>query len=209
MAIELVDGDILLYTLRCLYQQQTVLNTWHFKVTQFTPEPIDYEDAANAILQELEQPGDFIDQLEAITVTGYSFIDHRIQRVYPTRNRQVIQTLSTTGSVATTGSQVNQAAVITKYGNVAGRFAIGSWHQAGLPTAAFSSFGRVEEVTQSALKAAVDMLTVVGDIEGFAGTVANPVLWSPTVPTRVTPIVETVPQFTSRVMRRRTVGLGI
>lgn len=209
MAIELIDGDILQYTLRCTYQQQVCLNTWNLKVSQFEAELIDYEDACNAILLELAGLGDLIDQLEALTVTGYSFIDHRIQRVYPVRNRQVINQLSTTGSVATTGSQVNQAAVITKYGNVAGRFAIGSWHQAGLPTAAFNSVGRVEEATQTALKAAVDMLTAVGDIEGFVGTSATPVLWSPLVPARVTPIVETVPQFTSRVMRRRTVGLGI
>lgn len=209
MAVELTDGDILLYTLRALYQGQTILNTWHLKVTQFTPHPVDYEDAANSIMDELDGVGVLTDQLEALVVNTYQFIDHRIQRVYPTRNRAIVKTLGTFGTVATAGSTVNQAAVITKYGNVAGRFAVGSWHQAGLPLASYTSTGTITTETRAALTEAVQELTAIGDLEIDAETSINPILWSSKVPARVTPITEIVAQATARVMRRRTVGLGI
>jgi len=209
VATELTDGDILLYTLVCEYQGQRILNTWHLKVTQFTPDNIDYEDAATAILTELSGLGDLIDQLEAITVNAYNYVEHRIQRVWPTRNRTVVQLLGTSGTLLGTGSTVNQAAVVTKYGNVATRYGIGSWHQCGLPASYYTTTGRIDPSAVTALTAAVAMLTAIGDIEGFAGTEASPVLWSHLVPARVTPIQQVVGQSTARVMRRRTVGVGI
>jgi len=209
MAVELTDGDILQYTLNCRYQGQVILNTWNFRVTQFVPDLVDYEDFCMEVLTDLRAPGTLIDDLEALTVPEYSFVDHRLQRVYPSRNRAVIDTLTTIGTLGETGCTVNQAAVVTKQGNVAGRFAIGSWHQTGLAQNAFEATGNIALATRTALAAALSPLASVINPDGFAGTTLSPILWGRAVPLRQTPIAQLTAQISARVMRRRTVGLGI
>lgn len=210
MPVELTDGDILLYTLRYTYQAQTMLNTWLYRVSQFTPELIDYEDACDAWLIELESPGDFIEQLTPLLFSTCRMVDHRLQRIHPSRNRAYVRTLGINGTNgATVGATVNQAAVVTKYGNVAGRFAVGSWHQGGLPQNVLDDTGKVTTAYQTDIGTAVGKLLVLGGNTAFPATSATPILWNKAVPTRVTPITQVVPQATARVMRRRTVGLGI
>ena len=209
MATELIDGDIIQYTLRARYMGQTILNTWMFRVTQFEPAGVDYEDSLEAVMMGFNEPAGLIEDLQALTVNTYSFIEHRMQRVYPTRNRAVTIGISEAGGLSPPGVQVNTAAVVTKLGNTAGRFAVGSWHQTGFPATDFLQTGLVETTIKEALVLALEPLANVILVPGFTGTSLQPILWSYKVPARVTPIQDIVGQDTVRVMRRRTVGLGI
>lgn len=161
------------------------------------------------VLQNMIGDGDFVDAIAACTVENYQMDYMTLQKIDPTRLRAVRQDINAPGTLANPGATVNQAAVVTKHGEEAARWSIGSWHQAGLPASAYGPTGTIDPAILGALEDALEILDTAGAAAEVPGTNLQSVLFNPANPTRVTAVVGMFPQSTARVMRRRTVGLGI
>jgi len=205
----LTDGDILQFVMHYNYQGQRLLNTWHYKVQQFEVTEVPYEDYCAEIFADLIGAGEFVERLVAELADSCTLVKMTLQKVYPTRLRAIVSTIDEPGTAAGTGSTVNQAAVITKYAEISARYAVGSWHQGGLPASAYTSSGLVSGEVLDDLVEALDMLLNIDPPAGYPGTDLVSILWNSLLPGRITPISGITPQTTARVMRRRTVGLGI
>lgn len=129
------------------------------------------------------------------------------QVVAPLRRARVTQNVTLTGARAA-AAVPNTAVVITKRTAFAGRDQIGSVHLP-LDPATDAAGGFVDAALKSVLEAfAAGMLL---DVTGTAGGgVYTPVIWhrDAAAPDDFDTVTNTVVQDTTRVMRRRTVGLG-
>lgn len=114
---------------------------------------------------------------------------------------------SVPGNVAVSCNAVNVSGVITRRAALAGRAFVGGIHMPAVPDTYYSN-GNVSGTYLAALNAfASDVLQTVTD-SGLA------IVWQPCILHRTTPLTSsflssTIIQTSLRVMRRRTVGLGI
>jgi len=205
----LQNGNVLQLSFFGLYQSQRIINTWNLEIDQFEPEDLDYEEYVNALIDDFLITDGVVEKLQDTWIATYTVQEVRVQKVYPTRERAVIRTVTALGAISGTGAPANVAAVVTKQGDAAGRFAQGSWHHCGVPSASLTTTGGVAAGYADDIKNALQAIVDIGSPTGFDGSTAQSVLWSPKVPARKTPITNLVAQSTSRVMRRRTVGVGI
>lgn len=206
----LQSNDKLLFTMESEQSGQTILNTCVLTYLEDIDGPDDYEQFASAYLGDAIALGGFVDQLKFELSENFEIQRLSLQLIYPTRYRRVTVAALGAGERVAVPIPVNSAMTITKVGAEAARWAIGSWHQAGLPVTAMES----ESGEFTALSLA-DVADALGDwfIEsrvptGMHGNV-GPCLWSPKEPNRVTRVKQWIPQRTVRTMHRRTVGLGI
>ena len=209
MASPITDGDILQFSTRATYQGQRIINTWLFQVDQFEVDDLDYEDFCNAALLDMKITDGFLDRVRNVSNLGMTYEEIRLQKIYPIRERAVVNAEALVGLVTGAGAPANVAAVITKQGDGSGRWAQGSWHQSAVPATFLLATGLLNPDYLEDLRDALLELLNIGSPTGFDGSTLQSVLWNKTVPARATPITALVQQNTSRVMRRRTVGLGI
>jgi hypothetical protein len=207
---QLSDNDIFLYTIKYQQQGQTFLNTMLLQYQVFDPSiTADYETYGGNYLADREQVGDLILSLRAETVDELAYVDHRFQKIWPTRLAPVVNNLLVYGQKVGPAAPINVAAVFTKRSIVATRYGIGSWHQPGMAIADMQTSGTWKAAEVNPISLALES-AFVGEkaVAGQVGTVQGG-LWSKNVPARFTNLVSINPQLTIRTMRRRTVGLGI
>lgn len=142
------------------------------------------------------------------------------QVIHPVRYRaSKVAIIAGDGTIVGSLTNQNTAAVFTKYGELAGQDAVGSWHQGGTPPNMFTNGSlSVGGLTAMATLAEAFLekpsFVVGGDNVTFYPAILNKEPIPDTDPVRyqikgLTEVIQTEVQQTARVMRRRTKGVGI
>lgn len=201
--------DVMSLTTRSDLFGQTILNTFHWIVPTAPPTTQRWEEYDNLFQYLTAAPGDFAADFRACMTNNLGITNYRFQ--YLTEFRQIFRDFPVVqlGTHAGACLTPNMAASIERRANLATRQGVGRVQIAGVPSA---------QVTSGLLSGAY--LTVLND---FAETMmteittTSGVTWVPCLTgfkkgstTRVTTeLVSAQAKLEARVMRRRTVGLGI
>lgn len=205
MPTALTNGSIIQVTWWQTYQGQELLNVQNYRFAQGTP-ITDYRSELADLLNLINAAGD-ISALQVLCCsTGWNQDFVTAQPIYPFRLALVNSNVNAPGVKAGTQAPANVAADITKQSDVAARYGIGTWHQGGL-VASDVAGGMVSGGLETLLGNLADKIIEVKTTA--SGGVYTPVLWGAANPLRVTEITDYELQTQSRVMRRRTVGVGV
>lgn len=205
----LANNNKLLYTVRYSQAGQIFLNTLIYDYLDGFGVVDDYAVFSNAFLSDQEAAAGYIARILPNLNNSITIVDHRMQLVYPSRLAPIIHSVNSPGGVGTFGTPTNTAMTFTKRTLQATRWGVGSWHLPGLNVVDLDSVGAWNAATVTAIGLDISVpLRNPGTPTGMAGSISS-VLWSPSVPLRSTPITSFVGQLQPRVMRRRTVGVGI
>lgn len=201
----LQQGDVCLLTYRGTLFGQRVMTVLRFYVTTASARDTVIEDLAD--VAEFYQ--DTANELTAAyleALTGQVTVaEVRAQRIYPTRSIYMSKVIDEVGVNPGTAETANICGVLTKRSALAGRHGVGSVHFPGL-SATDCVDGTITGGYQTKMglfgAALIGTKTIVGSGLAFrfctgAGT------YGP-----LSQIIETVPQDTCRVMRRRTLRIG-
>ena len=203
MAFPLQTDSITEVRIKTLCFGQTCLNVLHYQYTGTSV--ADYVDGVNELLDGLQVNLGLVAKMRVILSTQHTQDSIDGQPVFPLRLASVTQLIDAAGLNGGTPLPQNIAAVVEKRTPVARRFGIGSMHLAGL-TVDLTSKG---QFTAGALTQLGDIGTkMVAPVTVSTGSF-KPVLWNVKVFARATAITGFKAQRTVRVMRRRTVGVGI
>lgn len=204
----LLAGDKVLLTVTGVLLDQRIMMTFPYLCTEIGSS-VQQDDAFTAFRNKLCEANGFMDKLMSVVPQNLTAIEMWFQVLWPVRWNKFIKTSTAAGGrsddVAVTP---NLAQVITRRADRSGRKYRGSVH---IPFAITS---------ENAANGVIDagQLTLLG---AFAGKVATEIVTaSPTIHFAPSlfhrpisadpdPVTEAFPQATVRVMRRRTVGLGI
>jgi len=203
-------NDIVQVVIESQVQNQTILNVLHYKAeTNFSPKT--YFEALDELCQKLSDnvvPSLVKAMLNAMA-GNCEVRNIRAQRVAPVRSVYVNTSIGQPGVLTPTNTLSNVGGTITKQTDLAGRGRTGSFHMAGLPAADFAA--------GSLTVAAVGRLIDIGEfIQSNILNVGGAIIWRPgtyspnaAAGSQFHELVNVFPQTTARVMRRRTLGVGI
>lgn len=206
----IMSGDIVQVIVRSTFQGDALLNVLYYKALSSYA-----DDSYRETLEELAA-GLIVDDINSLTdpmlavMGGNVRLDYlQLQRVYPTRSPYIRETVATNGTYAEDCYTGNVCGVITKQCEAVGRGRSGSFHMGGLGGTLYSQ----GVLTADAILLFEDIanalrITQLGVAEdtGFRPGTFNPDLGAPG---NFNPLLDTVVQQTLRVMRRRTLGVGI
>lgn len=183
------------------------INVLHYQFTSSTGFP-DYKDWLDTVLwPHLSQVNGILDQMKRSMCNACSIEQVWMQPVTPVRRLKLIKQYGQVGVVNLPQGPPNVAVTFTKYTESAARWGLGSFHFGGL-CQNINNAGRVNDlgygVQLDALANSLKQAVFLG-----ASLVAVPVLYSGDEPQRVTEVIDVQWQKTIRVMRRRTLGVGI
>lgn len=200
-------GSILQASIESLVNGQRLLNVLHYKVEAESTEA-DVKDEQENFATQLNAVGGIVPKMQAAMSIEATISQVVVQFIRPERFARSTLEIDDTGTIASDCNAQNVAAVITKRTAFAGRWAVGAFHLGGVPVN-----GYVAGNLEPAYKAFVLALA-----EQLLEPIVIPIVGGTYVPVLVHPIgehggstelAETEVQDTLRVMRRRTVGLGI
>lgn len=200
-------GEIVSVTFWGTLFAQRVMNVLHYRVT--TPSTTDSYEVAAKKVGDAMHTGVVTPGLTMLAAMGseYTMNEVRVQRVHPTRGRYVSSNVDLPGTHAGDCTSPNVSAVIIKKSASVSRHGLGTFHLPGIPETGYSA-GFLTPAYQLLIDAIsatlVNPTTVVGD-----ALVVAPVIWTPADGEVYYPIIGTTVVSTLRIMRRRTVGLGI
>lgn len=200
-------GDVVALTYESTYDGQQIRYALHYRVT-IPGSSVSPELDLDAMAQNFSSPGanTMTSVLQAAHVDAFNFDAVVAQRVWPSRTIGMRSLSSFPGLIAQPGLPANVSAVVTKRTLTPGRMGLGSLHLSGQD----STNTTLSEWTllNTSNNVAAQMLNS-RVITGIALTV-EPGLFNATFPpTFFSRLFDTIPQKTIRVMRRRTVRLGI
>lgn len=203
----LVTGDVIALTYNGEYANQQIRNVLHYRAanngTSATP-----EGDLLAICQDFADPltNPITAALQNCCVTDMAWTGVTAQRVFPTRTIMMTQNNSWPGGVAGTGLPPNTAAVVTKRTNTPGRRGVGSVHITAIDQNLVTN-GVINDLTT--FDAFATALLAARTVAAITLTL-DPGLYNPgLLPFHFTRLFDTIAQDTIRVMRRRTVRVGI
>lgn len=191
------------------YLGQTLMNVLHYQYT-----------GSNNILNGVTAVDDLMTQVwtEEVSIGAYmravqdtACIWRRIQaqKVWPTRTPYLRSNLADiTGDITGDDMPPNIAAVVTKQTNILGRGRTGSLHVGGLSSIVVQG-GNIAALSMTDMNALAASLPDQLPVAGEEGSFWVPVIGVPVGAGNPTPLLGAVAQQTVRVMRRRTVGVGI
>jgi len=173
--------------------------------------PADGDDLAEYLHNEVfGGAGGIVDKMKGMNVDTWEVQGVKMQWIYPVR-----YTATFTNDTAGSGTIVdiplpqNVASTMTKKAVIAGRSSIGSLHFAGLANESadngFLTPARIVAMTSIGNDLIVPLDT--GVIPNT--TLLRPVIYHKALPDLSQPFTDFIVQPTVRVMRRRTVGLGV
>jgi len=201
------NGDIIAVTMIGSCLGQRVQQSMFYSVITPSTSASVATALTNVLNDIVADPVSWPNQLLAFAPQNYSWSALRAQRVHPTRSAYAEVAGLGAGLHAQDATTANVNGVITKRTLVGTRKGVGRMSTAPLTPDQFTA----GLVTAGTL-AAMDLLgTVLNDpISGGADlTDAEPVLWSKDTPTTSLLITSAQGQDTVRVMRRRTLRVGI
>jgi len=203
----LAVGDVVALTYGATYASQQIRYNLHYQVTvagSSTSPELDLQ----AMADNFAAPGTntLTAALQACHTDDFNFDFVSAQRVSPNRTIRLVKLASFPGTIATAGLPPNVAITITKRTLTAGRRGIGSLHLTGVDPAVVA-LGEI--VTLTTYAALLPLLTA-GRSVGAVTMSVDPGLFNPTrPPTYFSRLFDAAIQTTTRVMRRRTVRVGI
>jgi len=200
-------GSILEVQIETRANEQRCLNILHYRVTT--------EGSGTGIQAEVE---DFLDGVESVSgiigsyralmsteATMWSISGQLIRN---DRYARIVHPIDDPGELSGNCTAQNVSAVITKRTELSGRWAVGSFHAACLPESAYLA-GKLKNATLILAQELADDIaeTVTGPVRGG---VYRPVVLHPQADHGGSTFISGCQaQETLRVVRRRTVGLGI
>lgn len=203
-------GDIVQVVCESRVLNQVCLNVLYYRARKALP-AISYAEGIDLLNQAVGGASEASIKAQMVPLMGDNtkFIRVQAQRVYPTRDLYYRLTMTRDGMAPTVCNASNIAAVITKRGLTAGRGKAGSFHLAGL-TDQHYALGSLTEEGTDLMERLADKLNdpLVSDGGEF---VFEPGMFTPGAGAGLNwnYIGACDVQPTVRVMRRRTVGLGI
>lgn len=205
------DGAILEVTLSQRMNSQTLLNIFHYRLITSPGATVD-GDTVVAILTAalLDPPVELAVNLKAASPANWAYDGLVTQWITPTRyTRFFDNTDAGAGALLSSPTPQNVAITTTKLAIEATRHGIGSFHLGGVASGdVLNGAITVQGVAHAAIVA--DAMMQVVDVSAAAGALTlRPVIFNRVTPSASLNWVEYKTQLTSRVERRRTVGLGI
>jgi len=199
-------GDKILVTFNGRMLGETVLNTFWYQVSALTGSP-NTTTFGSALHTQINTAGGLRESFLACCPQNYTLVEMWIQFVDPVRVVKQVFNDNEDGTWAVDTDTTNLAGVITRRGDLAGRKHVGSLHVpiSSDPTAIIAG------ELSAALKAKLDTLcTDVVSSQALTGVgTANPILRNGPLMTDVTVINNAFTHTEVRIMRRRTVRVGI
>lgn len=203
-------GSIFEVTLRTTVCNQKCLNVLHYVVETESSETSIVAETIQ-LATAIETAGGLGDKfrgaLSALAIHDET-VAQCIKDTLGTRFARQVLDVGDPGELAGDVLTANVAAVITKRTSFSGRWAVGSFHMGGVPGSYFSG----GLITDAPYKAALNALAseILQSVTTASGGEYQPVIYHPDgLHGGHTMILETELQDQVRVMRRRTVGLGI
>ncbi|PSM54836.1 hypothetical protein C4L39_26140 [Clostridium diolis] len=206
MAYPLNLNDIVSVTLEARLYGQQVMSVLHYEVIG----PLTTEDGA-AALDAFAVAINAVDGLQRLwaqcqTLNSEVMLLH-LQKVASNRfARRTYAGGLAQGSVAGQSMPANVAAAITKRGETANRHNVGTIHMPGVPASWVTNGLLNEDAVEAYGLFALEMKSE----QAPAGTdvIFSPVMFNRAAPLTSQTVVDTALKIPTRVMRRRTVGLG-
>jgi len=188
---------------------QRIMNTFHYVVENVPVGGATVEQVYDALETHFEAPGSKIDLFCDCVPTSYTMDAMWIQCIGPTQRyvkRSVTEGVS--GLFPFSADLANVSGVITRTTEKSGRSQVSSLHLPIGATPDWLNDGVLRGDVITAYQLLCDDIPV--QIGGAPLLSLDPVIYHGPVPFAVPDdIIRAVPQTTARVMRRRTVGLGI
>lgn len=196
-------GGIIEVTVEGRANNQVTLSVLHYRLIAAAGVP-DGDAAAQALLNELNNPLDLIGAYAACCSNHFELVAISAQWIHPTRfHRNDQNSLIPNGQRAGDMLPPNVSAAITKLADEATRHGRGTLHMPGVPAPEV-----LDGLVQANQLIRYDTLGVQIKKVRQAGTMV-PILFNRLAPTQSVVITATRSEETSRVNRRRTVGVGI
>lgn len=198
-------GDIILISFDGVMLNQRLNSSFRYKVGSVVGGPTNNAFAA-AIEAAIIAAGNLVPKFLACCPPSYLLNFIWVQTIAPVRVQKSIFSLSNVGTFGFDASTANVATVITRRGDLANKHNVGSLHvpNANLDTNASGGTISANQLTANNTLG-TQMLQAI--TVGALGSIF-PVLWNGGPTTNSTSITSTQSQLTTRVMRRRTVGVG-
>lgn len=188
---------------------QRIMNTFHYEVENVPIAGIEIPAATAIIETHFEKDNGIIERYLLCLPSNYTLDQMWIQLIGPTqRYVKIIVPQALQGTQPGNADTANISAVITRTTEKAGRSQVSSLHVPLGNSSVFMANGRVSPAQVVGLQALADLLPE--QIGGAPNLSLDPVIYhGPPPKLSADRIVDAVPQQTVRVMRRRTLGLGI
>lgn len=203
MARPLLNGSIVQVIVESQLNRQTMLNILHYRYDGSTAP--DYTVVCADLRDKLIDTDQLVLRMADCCSEETFFRRLYVQPVWTERLAAIVATTSFIGAVAGPALPQNCAGVITKRSDFATRWGVGGIHVGGLPI----TFGDKGELSAAAFPPFIALGDYCSQPVNAGGAVWTPVLWNINQPDRVTVWDRFQLQETLRVMRRRTVGVGV
>lgn len=199
-------GDVLLVTYKGSLADQIIMTTFHYGMSTVTGAPT--QDAvATEVLTKLSAVGGQNERFLNCCPDNYNLDEVWVQFILDTRYRKKVGFPNVGGNFGFQAYGTNQAGVISRFGPAANRRNQGNIH---IPIGASASWlldGKIIPAWRTAANLLAPFL-YNPQVLATTGTI-SPILIHGTSKLNAIPLVSAQVQETARVMRRRTVGVGI
>lgn len=200
-------GDRVLVTFRGTLCDQRTMSTFLYRITNVTGAPL-YNELMDALHSSFSGAGQLITTFRACMPSNWFWTDVWYQIISPTRQRKYAKSMTGAGTASSIATTANLQASITRVGELSGRRYIGGIRMP-LGTEDFVvDQGFIQAGQLAALNALCAAMKLFIITSGSVATF-RPQVGVPKPPATSLDLEDAFPQATSRVIRRRTVGLGI
>lgn len=205
----LAIGDVCSLTYESSYAGQQIRYVLHYRVT-IAGSSVSPELDLDAMAANFAAPGSntLTGALQGLHVADFNFDAVSAQRVWPTRTIRMTTLSSFPGILIEAGLPPNTAAVVTKRSLTPGRMGLGSLHLSGVPVS-YVTNGEIDAGSIPNYATLLAQLFASRTVPAVTMSI-EPGMFNPTFPPAFfSRMFDTILQTTIRVMRRRTVRLGI
>lgn len=202
-------GQTYLFTFRGDMSNQVILNTFMYNTTGIGT-AVTTQDIINDCITFMKTANNLVQKFLACMPSEYTLVQEWGQVVFPARFAKQTFTDGNIGTSGFSNETANQATTIERRGDLANRASVGSLHLVCPTAISVASAGIITDVGYlSALQSFANqmLVTLTGAVTGCT---LVPVLFNTRNPgVAARRITQAIPTNEIRVMRRRTVRLGI
>lgn len=200
-------GGVVELTLKGKLLDQAIMNVFHYQVDTVSTAPTVEDEMSDFILDvQSGGPTTLLDTYLACMPSNYVLNEITAQAISPIRYVRVTEVVNLVG-LRTTASSSNVQAAVTFRTSLSGRKFVGKKF---LPLPASDIVNGMVGAVQKGLIQSFADRWLQNVVPALSGGIYAPVIWHRNSPaTPPTRIRSGFPQDTQRVIRRRTVGLGI
>jgi len=209
MAREAFNGSILEVGIVGRHEGQRTLNLLHYKAENIAAEPLDFTPRAEEFFDQLNALDGLIPRYLDCVGQDYTLSEIRLQLLSPTRYAYQVFVVNGVGSEAQESLPPNDGVTLTKKNDKVGRHNRGSIHMPAVPT----TFVANGYITRAASLVYGNLSHKMIEPITLTQSPSPAMAWQPVIYNRLAPSTSPVYnqvqiQLTTRVNRRRTVGVG-